>query len=166
MINLERFWRGTVVTNYAGGFIVPFLLVIVGLIFLFSQLGNKLERASVYEGTISKVTGWEDNVFYLKGYEKPFKFVKEERIEVLDQFLKPGCTAKVWVKKTNDYIYQLAVNGEVVFPYEKSMTPIYVALVAIGIGLIFIPIVIRERRKHPELFNYTKEDIVKGKKKR
>ena len=126
------------------GFIAPFCLLVIGIVFLFKTATfNDLTQIS---GNI--VYNQYLQVLQLEGIDKKYIFPESQK-DFAFKKIKSSEFARVWVKKgcsDRCKIKQLELDGEIIFEYNY-LKEITIPIIFGVIGLLLIPIVIRAKRK-------------------
>lgn len=138
--------------QYFGGFWLPFILVFVGIIMLLNYLTFSLERITPVSGKIVRVMEWEHTIFYLENSKQKYVVWRKGDNQSNVEKIKEGVYVTVWAKPGKEQVYQLMVEDSIVIPYQRSKLIFYVSLSMVIIGIILIPIVLRDRKNNPELF--------------
>lgn len=133
------------------GFSVPFILVLVGLFFLI-RVPIDTESFDKFSGVYQK-TAMSDRYFKLKNYNFIFEFSPpKDAKNVVDLFNEQSEVAILGVRKDDSIIVkQVYIDGKLVLKYSWFKNTYYL-LILILIGIVLIPIVLKEKRKYPKIF--------------
>ncbi len=163
----ERAYRG----QLRQGFWLPFFLLAGGIYLFINALVDKPSSYNNVEGELKCYKVTDAMYLNIKGDSKKYKLVNRKGKKKLKSYLPDNlsCYYKLKTNKTNktdtignylvelkasdnNIIVALRINGKQFVEKQKRWKMFIIPSIFIIISLIFIPKVIKERRKHAKYF--------------
>lgn len=146
----RKSWESDMRVQLRGGFALPFIMVIIGLYWIFFQT-PKLSELDLNEGIILDIEKSELVFILLENNEIFFKVDLKKDKEIVSSLINKGMKIKIWSKNLKNgttIIKQLEYNGDLVINYNWFQEIIFSGILVL-VGVILIPFVLKDRKKHP-----------------
>ncbi len=143
----ERAYRG----QLRQGFWLPFGLLAIGIYFLVQEISfsyNDLEYSSgrIQELKVNK------NIYIQLDNNKQFVITDPKHKKKVRSVLKDSLFIEIWTIPNKKRVSQLKIKDNLLIEFPSLLEGLIFPLVLIIISFIFIPLVIKERRKHATYF--------------